>query len=127
MKKIIICVFVIAQSPLAIAESYEDISPSKDSVYSLDAFKGNTKTDKANKGFVDGEKPRLENFASYNDFLKAMYVYKKNEEETIRPNVEINPPSSAVKKELEYTPIEGNKEITVWGEELPSEYVILGE
>jgi hypothetical protein len=127
MKKIIICVFVIAHSPLAIAESYEDIPTSKESVYSPDAFKGNTKTDKANKDLIDGEKPRLENFASYNDFLKAMYVYKKNEEETIRPNVDIKLPSSKVKNGLEYTPIEGNKEITIWGEELPSEYVILGE
>lgn len=128
MKKIIISVFTLVLSPLVMAEQLEDTlaSRSKESAYSLDSLTGKTTTEKTNKG-DDGKKPRLENFASYNDFLKAMYVYKKNEEETIRPNVEINPPSSAVKKELEYTPIEDNKDITVWGEELPSEYIILGE
>ena len=59
--------------------------------------------------------------------LQAMYLYKKDEEEAIRPNVEIKPPSSSVQKAPEYTPIEDNKDIILWGEELPSEYVILGE
>ncbi|MDO8417490.1 MAG: hypothetical protein Q7S87_14885 [Agitococcus sp.] len=127
MKRVIISVFTLALSPLIMAEQSEDIlsSSSKETAYSIDTSTGKTKTEKPNEN--DVKKPRLENFASYNEFLKAMYLYKKNEEETIRPNVDIRPPPSSVKKELESTPIEDNKDVTLWGEELPSEYVILGE
>ena len=127
MKRVIISVFTLALSPLIMAEQSEDIlsSSSKETAYSIDTSTGKTKTEKPNEN--DVKKPRLENFASYNEFLKAMYLYKKNEEETIRPNVDIRLPPSSVKKELESTPIEDNKDIILWGEELPSEYVILGE
>lgn len=125
MKKIISCFYILILSPMVLAEQLEDTlaSRSKESTYSLDSLTG--KPEKANEEIE--KKPKLENFASYNDFLKAMYLYKKNEEETIRPNVDIRLPPSSVKKELEPTPIEDNKDITLWGEELPSEYVILGE
>ena len=127
MKRIIISVFALTLSPLVIAEQAENTlsSTSKESTYSFDGLIGKIKTEPTNK--EDGKKPRLEDFASYNDFLKAMYLYKKNEEETIKPNVNIILPPSHARQELEPSPIEDNKDVTLWGEELPSEYIILGE
>jgi hypothetical protein len=127
MKRIIASVCAIILSPLAMAEYPDDIPAAKESVYSLDAIMGKKNADKTNQNSIDEKKPRLENCASYNDFLKAMYLYKRNEEQTIRPNVSINLPPSTVQQALENTPIDANKDITVWGEDLPSEYVILGE
>lgn len=126
MKKIITSCFTLVLSPLIMAGQLEDASTSpKERMYLSNTTADQTKSEKLN--VEDDKKPKLDNFASYNDFLKAMYLYKKNEEETIRPNVEIRLPPSSVKKELDPTPIEDNKDITLWGEELPSEYVILGE
>ena len=105
MKKIITSCFTLVLSPLIMAGQLEDASTSsKERMYLSNTTADQTKSEKL-----------------------AMYLYKKNEEETIRPNVEIRLPPSSVKKELEPTPIEDNKDITLWGEELPSEYVILGE
>jgi hypothetical protein len=39
------------------------------------------------------KKPELADFSSYNDFLNAMYVYKKNQEAVITPSIIINLPS----------------------------------
>lgn len=126
MKKIITSCFTLVLSPLIMAGQLDDASSSsKEQMYSSNTTADQTKSEKLN--VEDDKKPKLDNFASYNDFLKAMYLYKKNEEETIRPNVEIRLPPSSVKKELDPTPIEDNKDITLWGEELPSEYIILGE
>ena len=124
MKKIITSVCALTLSPLVIAEQQEEatVAP-KETAYSL-TDKKNTK--KIRKGYIEGQKPHLQDFASYNDFIKAMYLYKKYEEDTIKPKVAITLPHAA-EKAIEYTPIEDNKEIIVWGEELPSEYVILGE
>jgi hypothetical protein len=121
MKRIIASVCALI-SPLVIAEQQEEGSVSPDENAYVVTDKKNTK--KIRKGYVEGQKPHLQDFASYNDFLKAMYLYKKFEEDTIRPKVTIALPNQ---KNPEYTPIEGNKDITIWGEELPSEYVILGE
>lgn len=121
MKKIIASVCALTLSPFAIAEQEEGSFVPKESAYVV-TDKKNTK--KIRKGYIEGQKPHLQDFASYNDFLKAMYLYKKFEEDTIRPKVTIALPNQ---KTPEYTPIEGNKDITIWGEELPSEYVILGE
>ncbi len=65
-------------------------------------------------------KPRLEDFATYNDFLRAMYLYKKTEEETIKPNVIINPPSKG-QIQPEYTPMDKERDITSWGEDIPAQ------
>lgn len=127
MKRIITGVCAIVLSPLILADHRDDTSITKEQVSSINAIMGKTTADKTSKSHVDDKKPRLEDFASYNDFLKAMYQYKKNEEDTIRPNVTIAPPQPTTQHELEYTPIDANKDITVWGEELPSEYVIIGE
>lgn len=116
MKKIIISLLAVAISLPVIAEQLEDAL-----AYSAEAPASST--EKPN----NKAKPKLEDFASYNDFLKAMYLYRKNEEETIKPNVDIKLPASAAKQGFEYTPLEGNKDITLWGEDLPSEYVIIGE
>lgn len=64
------------------------------------------------------EKPRLENFANYDDFLRAMYLYKKTEEETSKPTVIINPPKG--KSQPEYTPMDKQRDITNWGEDIPA-------
>lgn len=123
MKKIITSICALTLSPLVIAEQQEGTVASKESVYSI---AGKKNTEKARKGYIEGQKPHLQDFASYNDFLKAIYLYKKYEEDTIKPKVAITLPHAA-EKALQDSPIEDNKEITVWGEELPSEYVILGE
>lgn len=127
MKKIITCFFILVLSPIVLAEQFEEPVISKEQIASPETLEEKTNKENLKKNLFHEEKPRLDNFASYNDFLKAMYLYKKNEEETIRPNVDIRPPPSSIKKELEPTPIEDNKDVTIWGEELPSEYVILGE
>ena len=123
MKKIITGMCALILSPFTVAEQYETTIASKD--INVKAITGK-KTDKVYKGYIEGQKPHLQDFATYNDFIKAMYLYKKYEEDTIKPKVAITLPHPA-EKALEYTLIEDNKEITIWGEELPSEYVILGE
>ena len=123
MKNIITGMCALILSPFTVAEQYETTIASKD--INVKAITGK-KTDKVYKGYIEGQKPHLQDFATYNDFIKAMYLYKKYEEDTIKPKGAITLPHPA-EKALEYTLIEDNKEITIWGEELPSEYVILGE
>jgi|GEM_PF-3081380 len=66
------------------------------------------------------QKPRLEDFATYNDFLRAMYLHKKNEEETTKPTVIINPPSKG-QSQPEYSPMDKERDITSWGEDIPAQ------
>jgi hypothetical protein len=123
MKKIITGMCALILSPFVVAEQYETTISSKD--INVKAITGKS-TDKVYKGYIEGQKPHLQDFATYNDFIKAMYLYKKYEEDTIKPKVAITLPLPA-EKALEYTLIEDNKDIILWGEERPSEYVILGE
>lgn len=61
------------------------------------------------------KKPELADFSSYNDFLNAMYVYKKNQEAVITPSIIINLPSPQ-QNTPEYSAIESNMDIGSWGE-----------
>ena len=84
MKKIITGMCALILSPFTVAEQYETTIASKD--INVKAITGK-KTDKVYKGYIEGQKPRLQDFATYNDFIKAMYLYKKYEEDTIKPKV----------------------------------------
>ncbi|MBK6757906.1 MAG: FecR domain-containing protein [Moraxellaceae bacterium] len=65
----------------------------------------------------DNERPRLEDFSSYNKFLQAMYLYRKIAEETAKPKIIINnlPNGQTV---FEYSVIDGTHEIINWGENI---------
>lgn len=63
------------------------------------------------------QRPRLENFASYNEFLQAVYLYKKAEEERRKPKIIFhNLPSGQSRPE--YTLMENGREIINWGEDI---------
>jgi hypothetical protein len=87
---------------------------------STDSTKNSENTTFKNQDTEVNPKPRLEDFATYNDFLRAMYLYKKTEEETIKPNVIINPPSKG-QIQPEYTPMDKERDITSWGEAIPAQ------
>ena len=87
---------------------------------STDSPKNSENTTFKNQDTEVNPKPRLEDFATYNDFLRAMYLYKKTEEETIKPNVIINPPSKG-QIQPEYTPMDKERDITSWGEAIPAQ------
>ena len=87
---------------------------------STDSAKNSENTTFKNQDTEVNPKPRLEDFATYNDFLRAMYLYKKTEEETIKPNVIINPPSKG-QIQPEYTPMDKERDITSWGEAIPAQ------
>lgn len=62
-------------------------------------------------------RPRLENYSKYQDFLQALYLYKKAQEETIRPTIIIpNLPSNETLPE--YSLVDDGYEVTNWAEDL---------
>lgn len=62
-------------------------------------------------------RPRLENYVKYKDFLQALYLYKKAQEETIRPTIIIpNLPSNETLPE--YSLVDDGYEVTNWAEDL---------
>jgi len=63
------------------------------------------------------QRPRLENFASYNEFIQAVYLYKKAQEELNKPKIIINNlPSGQISPE--YTLMDNSKEVINWGEDI---------
>lgn len=63
------------------------------------------------------QRPRLENFASYNEFIQAVYLYKKAQEELSKPKIIINNlPSGQISPE--YTLMDNSKEVINWGEDI---------
>lgn len=66
---------------------------------------------------MSDKKPELADFASYNDFLNAMYLYKKNQEAVLQPQLIINLPLQQ-KSTPEYSTVEPNRDISSWGEEI---------
>lgn len=63
------------------------------------------------------QRPRLENFASYNEFIQAVYLYKKAQEELSKPKIIINNlPNGQISPE--YTLMDNNKEVINWGEDI---------
>lgn len=70
----------------------------------------------ATKNYKDS-RPRLENYNNYKDFLQALYLYKKTQEETIRPTIII--PNLPTNDSLpEYSLVDDGYEITNWAEDL---------
>lgn len=63
------------------------------------------------------KKPELVNFASYNDFLNAMYMYEKRHEATLKPQIIINLPNQQ-KSTPEYSEVETDRDISSWGEKI---------
>ena len=63
------------------------------------------------------KKPELVNFASYNDFLNAMYMHEKRHEATLKPQIIINLPNQQ-KTTPEYSEVETDRDISSWGEEI---------
>lgn len=62
-------------------------------------------------------RPRLENYSNYKDFIQAMYLFKKAEEELKRPKIIIpNLPSG--ENLPEYSLIDDGYEVTNWAEDL---------
>lgn len=66
---------------------------------------------------ISDKKPELADFANYNDFLNAMYLYKKSQEATTKPELIINLP---LKKQStpENSTVEADRDISSWGEEI---------
>lgn len=76
----------------------------------------NSNTIIAVKKHKDG-RPRLENYSHYKDFLQALYLYKKAQEETIRPTIII--PNLPTNESLpEYSLVDDGYEVTNWAEDL---------
>ncbi|HMU86757.1 MAG TPA: hypothetical protein PKL69_01850 [Agitococcus sp.] len=97
---------------VANAEDANSIVPS--SVFNMAS---SAKTDAVKKD-IDENKPRLENYASYNDFLNAMYVYNKTQEDNIKPRIIIDLPTKP-DHQPEYTFLEKNADVTGKGETIP--------
>lgn len=66
---------------------------------------------------LSDKKPELVNFASYNDFLNAMYMYEKHHEATLKPQIIINLPNQQ-KSTPEYSEVETDRDISSWGEKI---------
>ena len=66
----------------------------------------------------DVNKPRLENYPSYNEFINAMYVYNKSQEDNIKPRIVIDLPTKP-DHQPEYTFLENNADVTGRGETIP--------
>jgi hypothetical protein len=65
----------------------------------------------------DKDRPRLEDFSSYNYFLQAMYLYRKAAEETKTPKIIIHDLPDG-QTAFEYSTIDGTHEIINWGEDI---------
>jgi len=68
---------------------------------------------------IEENKPRLENYANYNEFINAMYIYNKRQEDNIKPRVIIDLPTKP-NQEPEYTYLDSNADVTGKGENIPS-------
>lgn len=63
------------------------------------------------------QRPRLENFATYNAFIQAVYLYRKAQEELNKPKIIINNlPSGQISPE--YTLMDNSKEVINWSEDI---------
>lgn len=66
------------------------------------------------------EKPVLENYATYNDFLHAMYLYERGISEEVTPEIIINLPHKAQKTpEASYFDEGDEPDVTNWGDTIP--------
>lgn len=68
---------------------------------------------------TDDRKPKLENYASYNDFLHAMYIYNKMQEDQMKPRIIVNLPSSPI-NQPEYSFVENDSDVTTGRESIPA-------
>ncbi len=83
---------------------------------SLDRLEKKTNISPNNISAKEG-RPRLENYSNYKDFIQAMYLFKKAEEELKRPKIIIpNLPSG--ENLPEYSLIDDGYEVTNWAEDL---------
>ncbi|MCB1657883.1 MAG: hypothetical protein KDI39_06610 [Pseudomonadales bacterium] len=106
-------VLCLSSSGLTIAEeSLKEITKSP-----LEIMKQSTKFKEPIKNRQ--KKPELADFATYNEFLQAMYAYQKNEEQTFKPDVLINLPTKP-QSTPESSAFEPNQDVTGWGEEIPT-------
>lgn len=76
-----------------------------------------TATNTKSKISVDEHKPKLENYSNYNDFLHAMYLYNKAQEDDIKPRIIVNLPTNPI-VQPEYTTIGDNSDVTTRGEDM---------
>lgn len=66
------------------------------------------------------EKPILENYATYNEFLYAMYLYERSISEEVTPEIMINLPYKAQKTpEASYFDVGDDPDVTNWGDTIP--------
>jgi len=68
---------------------------------------------------LNSKKPLLENYATYNEFLHAMYLYEKGINEEIKPTLNIKVPANSEHTQIELAPLETGQNVTNWGETLP--------
>lgn len=99
-------------SAVTYADETNSIVPS--SVFNM-ASSGKTDAAKTN---IDKNRPRLENYASYNEFINAMYIYNKTQEDNIKPRIIIDLPTKP-DHQPEYTFLEKNADVTGKGETIP--------
>jgi len=110
-KSYIRLLFLLSYAPLhSYAEDTTSIIPS--SVYNMALPQNPTKKD------AEENKPRLENYASYDEFINAMYIYNRSQEDNIKPRVIIDLPTKP-DHEPEYTFLENNADVTGKGETIP--------
>lgn len=67
----------------------------------------------------DDKRPQLENYANYNDFLHAMYVYNKTQEDQTKPRIIVNLPTLPI-NQPEYSLVENDSDVTTGGESIPA-------
>lgn len=69
------------------------------------------------KVLSDEQKPKLEDYSNYNNFLHAMYLYNKAQEDDIKPRIVVNLPNTP-SNQPEYTTIGDNSDVTTRGEDM---------
>jgi len=112
MTKSFICLLSLIYFPFSsYAEDTTSIVPS--SVYNMAPSHNSNQ-----KSNAEENKPRLENYASYNEFINAMYIYNRSQEDNIKPRVIIDLPTKP-DHEPEYTFLENNADVTGKGETIP--------
>lgn len=103
------CVLLVV-SAFTYADADDSTGITANNVYNIAA---NVKS----KVLSDEQKPKLEDYSNYNNFLHAMYLYNKAQEDNIKPRIVVNLPNTP-SNQPEYTTIGDNSDVTTRGEDM---------